>query len=287
MRIRVRDTELFFDVEGAGWVAEGPTLRQKPTLVLLHGGPGFDHSSFKPSFSPLSDVAQIVYVDHRGNGRSDRTTRDRWTLDDWGDDLHALCEALGIERPIVLGQSFGGMVAMSYATRHPGHPGALILSSTTAKTRLDRCYDVFERLGGAVARQAAEAYWTNPGSETLPDYAKHCMPLYNTTAADPDANRRVAWNLDVMFHFCGGEDHTMDLLPSLERVRCPTLVLAGVDDPITTQADLEDIHRALPDGVSTLEVFERCGHGVFRDDPERGFASIRRFIEAVDPTRAD
>ena len=287
MRIQVRDTELFFDVEGAGWVADGPALRQQPTLILLHGGPGFDHSSFKPAFSRLADRVQIVYLDHRGNGRSDRTPSERWNLADWGDDLHAFCETLGIERPIVLGNSFGGMVAMSYATRHPEHPAALILSSTSAKTRLDRCYDVFERLGGAVARRAAEAYWTNPGNETLPDYAKHCIPLYNTKPTDPDANRRVEWNFDVMYHFCGGEDHTMDLLPDLARVVCPTLVLAGVDDPITTREDLEDIHAALPDGLSTLEIYEGCGHGVFRDDPERGFASIRRFVDRVDPTRAD
>ena len=46
MRIRVRDTTLFFDVEGAKLEADGKLMREKPTLLLLHGGPGFDHSSF-------------------------------------------------------------------------------------------------------------------------------------------------------------------------------------------------------------------------------------------------
>ena len=171
MRIRVRDTTLFFDVEGAKLEADGKQMREKPTLLLLHGGPGFDHSSFKPQFSALADVAQVVYLDHRGNGRSDTGTPDEWTLANWGDDVRAFCEALEIERPVVLGQSFGGMVAMSYATRHPEHPGKLVLSSTTARTRLDRVYATFRRLGGPEAERAARAYWEKPGSETLPDYA--------------------------------------------------------------------------------------------------------------------
>ena len=89
MRIQVRDTTLFFDVEGPKLVAEGTEMRELPTLVLLHGGPGFDHSSFKPTFSPLADAAQIIYLDHRGNGRSERDTPEKWTLDDWADDLAA------------------------------------------------------------------------------------------------------------------------------------------------------------------------------------------------------
>ena len=70
MFIEVNGARLFFDVEGAGLVADGPEMRRKPTLVLLHGGPGFDHTIYKPAFSALSDIVQIVYVDQRGNGRS-------------------------------------------------------------------------------------------------------------------------------------------------------------------------------------------------------------------------
>ena len=284
MRIRVRDTTLFFDVEGAKLVVDGPQLREKPTLVLLHGGPGFDHSGFKPGFSRLAEVAQVVYLDHRGNGRSERETRQRWNLGDWGDDLRAFCDALEIERPVVLGQSFGGMVAMAYATRHPEHPGGLILSSTTARTRLDRVYAAFERLGGAEARQAAQRYWEAPGAATLPDYARLCFPLYTRTPQDPDANARTRWNFDVMFDFGGGEDLSMNWLPDLPKVRCPTLVLVGEDDPITPPGDSEDIAAALPEGRVRLERFPGCGHGVFRDDPEAGFGVIRAFLEEASGT---
>ena len=55
-------------------------MQQRPTLLLLHGGPGADHSLYKPAFSQLAGIAQVIYLDHRGNGRSDRATPDTWTL---------------------------------------------------------------------------------------------------------------------------------------------------------------------------------------------------------------
>jgi proline iminopeptidase len=74
MFIEVNGARLFFDVEGTGLVPEGPRMREKPTLLLLHGGPGFDHTLYRPAFSVLADLVQIVYLDHRGNGRSTGTT---------------------------------------------------------------------------------------------------------------------------------------------------------------------------------------------------------------------
>ncbi len=89
----------------------------KPVLLCLHGGPGLDHSTLKPVLSSLSDMAQVIYLDQRGHGRSDRSSREHWTLAQWADDVREFCNVLGIENPIVLGVSFGGYVAMTYAIR--------------------------------------------------------------------------------------------------------------------------------------------------------------------------
>jgi pimeloyl-ACP methyl ester carboxylesterase len=70
MFVHVNGAKIYFDVESAGLVPDGPRMRTKPTLLLLHGGPGFDHTLYKPAFSALADIAQIIYLDHRGNGRS-------------------------------------------------------------------------------------------------------------------------------------------------------------------------------------------------------------------------
>src|SRR5437764_930857 len=104
-----------------GLVPDGPTMRE-PIVVCLHGGPGSDHTTLKPYLAPLADDAQLVFPDQRGNGRSDESSPDRWNLDTWVEDMHGFCEALGIERPIIFGQSFGGIVAVGVAIRYPELP---------------------------------------------------------------------------------------------------------------------------------------------------------------------
>ena len=125
----------FVDIDGAKLVPDGMTMRERPTVILLHGGPGFDHTAFKATYASLAEIAQVVYYDHRGNGRSEHGPQELWTLDQWADDLRTLCDVLGIERPVVFGASFGGFVALNYALRHPDHPARLILLSTAARIR--------------------------------------------------------------------------------------------------------------------------------------------------------
>ena len=163
MRIEIEPgVRLFVDVEGPAFVPEGPRLREKPTLILMHGGPGYDHSSFKPLFSQLADLALIVYYDHRGHGRSDPRPPAEWTLDTFADDIVRLCDALGVVKPIVLGQSFGGFVAQRYIARHPQHAAKVVLSSTSPHLGLARKLVMFDKLGGAPARDAVAALLTRP-----------------------------------------------------------------------------------------------------------------------------
>jgi len=280
MRIDIGGSRLFFDVEGAKLRPDGSRMREVPTLVLLHGGPGFDHSSFKPDLAPLADVAQLVYLDHRSQGRSDRTSPECWTLDHWADDVKAFCDALEIEHPIVMGNSFGGFVAMAYAIRHPEHPRKLILSSTAARQRLDRALAVFERLGGPHAREVANRFWQHPSDEARDEYMRVCLPLYNRrkSPGDADAMRRTVFNLELMDHFINNEMRTFNLLPALARIQCPTLILAGEDDPILPIGDSEDIAGAIPSQFVRFERFPNAGHGVFRDDPDRALQILRDFI---------
>lgn len=275
------DVRLFVDIEGAGLVADGARMRQKPALILLHGGPGFDHTGFKPAFSRLSDLAQIVYYDQRGHGRSDPRPPHEWTLDNYADDVVRLCDVLGIEKPIVLGQSFGGFVAQRYIARHPRHAAKVILSSTSGQLGLARKLAMFEQLGGPAARDAAERFWTMPGASTFERYWKLCRPLYTLAdAAAGDAAARASFNQDILFAWSGGELQAMDLLPGLAGAQCPVLVMAGGRDPVCPLADARDIVAALPPQLVQFAQFDACGHGVWRDDPEAAFACLRGFIGA-------
>ncbi len=281
MRIQIAPgRHLFIDIEGSALVPDGPALRPKPTLLLLHGGPGYDHSSFKPLFSQLADIAQVVYVDHRGHGRSDPCPPAEWTLDTFADDVVRLCDALGIGKPIVLGQSFGGFVAQRYLARHPGQPSKVILSSTSARLSLPRKLAMFERLGGAAARAAAERFWTAPDAASWADYGRLCRPHYNRRPADSEAAQRTLFKSEILFHWVATEQQSMDLLPGLARAQCPVLVLAGERDPVCPLADAQDIADALPTQWVQFERFADCGHGVWRDDPDAAFVALRRFIAA-------
>ena len=81
---------------------------ERPVVFLLHGGPGGDHASYKTNTAALRDVAQLVYIDHRGSGRSSKADPETYTLENNIDDLDALREHLGIERITLLGSSYGG-----------------------------------------------------------------------------------------------------------------------------------------------------------------------------------
>jgi proline iminopeptidase len=278
MRVHVGDVSLWFDVEGAGLVPDGPQMKERPTLLLLHGGPGFDHSLFKPAYGQLADVAQVVYLDHRANGRSDPGDRSEWRLDVWADDVRRFCDALEIEHPIVLGWSFGGMVAMEYAARHPDHPSKLILQSTMGQLDVDRITEGFRRAGGDEAADIANAYWTEGAPpEAMMAYATTCLPLYSPSPQNPDEATRPLMNFDLLAD-AGAYMRGMDLLPGLANVRCPTLVLAGEDDPICTIDAMDDVVAALPAEHVRFERIPKAGHFANRDDPERFFSLLREFI---------
>lgn len=289
MRVLVNGVRLFFDVEGVSLVPDGPLMRQKPTLLLLHGGPGFDHSIYKPAYSGLTDCAQVIYLDHRGNGRSDAGPQQAWTLAQWGDDVRAFCNVLGIERPIVLGASFGGQVAMAYATRHPSHPGKLILISTEAAggSHQDRKIAMFEKLGGpevgAMARRRFLEGYTDKAA--VDAWLRLAFPLYTRTPRDPNGSRRIVPNLQVLQWFTrpGGEAHTFNLIPDLARVECPTLVMGGEEDPMTPIECQADIAAALPPHLVRFERFAACGHAVVTDAKESALAMIGEFIIGSHP----
>lgn len=283
MFVQVNGARLFFDVEGAGLVPDGLAMKAKPTLVLLHGGPGADHTIYKPVFSALSDIAQIVYLDHRGNGRSSGDDPATWNLVQWGDDVKGLCDALGIAKPIVYGASFGGFVAQAYATRHPDHPSKLILASTAARMDFQAVFAEFQRIGGSEARAVAEAYWTAPSAERRARYFEVCLPLYRARAGgSPDWLKRAVVRNDVAIWFNGpGNEHgRMDFRADLARIQCPVLILAGDRDPITPIAFSETIAASLPAHLVQFERFANCGHGVLADETQAALAKIRQFILA-------
>src|SRR5262245_29871912 len=203
VRISIGDTRLYFDVEGASLAVDDGGLRERPTILLLHGGPGLDHSTFKPYFSPLAGLAQLVYLDQRGQGRSDRPPLESCTPTRMADDAAALCRALGIERPTVLGHSFGGFVALDMAIRHPDVVGRLVLLNTAAASAdMDGGLEMLEAHHGPAVRATAERMFGGDFSiAALEQFGRIVGPTY---VGDPQAGPaaqalfgRCAFNAEV------------------------------------------------------------------------------------------
>jgi pimeloyl-ACP methyl ester carboxylesterase len=121
MRVSVNGVRLFFEVEGAKFYPDGPNMRERPTLLLLHGGPGMDHSTFMPGYSRVSSTAQVIYLDHRGNGRSERGDPGSWQLENWADDVKGFCDALEPPTPQVILDGLGSKQKMLEVFENSGH----------------------------------------------------------------------------------------------------------------------------------------------------------------------
>jgi pimeloyl-ACP methyl ester carboxylesterase len=283
MRIKVGDVNLYFDVDGAALIPEGDTMTERPTLLLLHGGPGADHSLFKPEFAALSDLAQIVYLDQRGSGRSDTGSAASWTWRQWADDVAGFCRVLDITRPILVGTSSGALVALNCAARHPDLAAGLILDSPLGvPTSLTETLEVFERRGGPLARDAARRYLTGDTSdEAARAWKEHALPLYGDAAAQADMAQRRAracLNDDVLTHFRSGACGPTEATDYLPAITCPILILAGENDPVVPAAATRRLAASIPNTAVTLEILRGVGHGTFRQETWTAFTHVRHFI---------
>ena len=282
MRIDVRGTTLWFDTDGPALVPDGTTMRPRPTLLLLHGGPGgYDHSYFKPWFGALTDVAQVVYLDLRDHGRSARGDPAAWSFEVCADDVAAFCTALRIERPVVFGHSMGGFVAILLGARHPELPAALILQSTMARFDLDRLTEGFRREGGDEVAALARSDYSGEREVTDAEWAR-VFAAFGPNVPDAATLARRLRNPALGEH---GMDlmRRLDLLRELPRITCPTLVCTGERDGVTPLAAAEEMVGGMTPGVGRLGVLPGAGHFPWLDDGAAYFDVIRGFLSEVSP----
>ncbi len=284
MRLTINDTELYFDVDGAALVADGPSMRERPTFLLLHGGPGFDHTTYKPHVSPLADSGQLVYLDQRGQGRSARAPIDSCSPMQMADDAASLCRTLGIERPVVLGHSFGGFVALHLAIRHPEVAGRLVLLNTAAASAdMAGGLEMLEDRHGRAVRAAAERVFGGDFSEAAQaDFQRLAFPAYVSNPANAmlleEAFARAVLNMNVAAHYFERYAPTYDVRGDLGAIRVPTLIVTGDEDWVIHP----NASRALAAAISDAEllVIPGVGHMTFVERPEVVLSAIRRFVGA-------
>lgn len=282
MRAAIRGTEIYFDIEGMGLVPDGPRMREKPTAFLIHGGPGGDHTGYKPGMSPLAERMQLVYFDHRGQGRSGRGDPALYNLDENVEDMEALRRHLGLGPIISIGTSYGGMVAQAHAARYPDSVSHLILIVTAAHYGFNaRARQIVAERGSPEQIAVCEDLWAGKldSEEKLDRYYALMAPMYSTTynpaTAAPPRGIRSHEALNRAFA-PGGFLQTYDLRPELSRITAPTLILAGRHDWICAPEFSEELHRLIPG--SDLRIFENSSHSIRADEPQALLDAIAGFV---------
>jgi proline iminopeptidase len=289
MRAKIRDTEIYFDIEGVGMKAEEDRMVERPVMFVAHGGPGGDHSSYKGSVSPLADRVQIVYFDHRGQGRSARGPKETYTLENNVEDLEALRQHLGLDKIVLLGTSYGGMVALSYAVRYPENLSHLIAVVTSANSRfLDRAKEIIAERGTPEQQGVCEKLWAGAfeTDEELEDYYEKMGPLYSLKHDPEQAKKRAKRSIrsiDAINEGFGGFLRTYDVMDQLHKITCPTLVIAGRQDWICPPDLSEEFAAHIPQ--ADLRIFENSSHSVAADEPDLYLDAIRGFLAYNQNTR--
>jgi proline iminopeptidase len=276
--------QAFVRVDGARlFVAE---LGDGAPLVVLHGGPDFDHAYLRPELDRLAGATRLVYYDQRGRGRSSAGVRPTdVTMESELRDLDALRAHLGLESTAVLGHSWGAVVAMAYAARHPERVSHLVLLNPAPASRADWVVlaESLERNRPAadVARLAEVAETPAFREGDAHAEADYYRAHFRMTLRRPDLLEELVGRLRRHFtadgvlaaraveerlydETCRTDD--FDLLPGLRGLGgVPTLVLTGEHDfiPVETAVRIAD---AVPG--ARLAVLPDCGHFTFLERPD-------------------
>lgn len=283
MKAKIRGTEIFFDIAGMQIQPVGQEFIEKPVLFLLHGGPGGDHSRFKQNSLELQNAAQLVFIDHRGCGRSKKTKRKDYTLENNIEDIEALRKYLGLEKICILGTSYGGMVAQGYAIRYPKHVEKLILVVTAPSYRfLDDAKKLLHARGTAKQIAMCEHLWngTFKNHHHVMRFFKMTDELYSLKAKK---NRKqsfrashITWSHDALNEGFTGSLRTFDFIPKLKKITCPTLILAGDQDWICNPSQSKIIAKHIKN--SKLKIFKKCGHALAVDAHAQYIKTVTKFL---------
>ncbi|WCK52358.1 alpha/beta fold hydrolase [Aneurinibacillus sp. Ricciae_BoGa-3] len=289
MFAQINGTRIFYDIEGAGYVPQGAIMHQKPVCFVLHGGPGGDHTTFKPALTPLSEKMQLVYIDNRGSGLSDRGPQSSYTLENNTSDLEELRQQLGLEKIVLLGHSYGGMVALRFAIEYPQSVSSLLLLTTSPSYKfIERAKQFIREKGTTEQKRMANILWQGAfeSQEQLIQYYEVMEPLYsytyNRNPSKEELKRkeetlsRSNRNYQAINEGFGGFLRKYNVIKQLSSITCPTLIMAGRHDWITSVEESLVLAEKIPN--NELVVFEGSSHSVFKDEYERFISVVSTFI---------
>ena len=260
-----------------------------PVMIAHSGGPGMDARGWY-NFAKIDDFVTIVSIHPRGSGLSGSAAGDAYLLPDYASDVDALRIHLGLDKPILMGWSHGGMVAMQFALTHPDSLSKLILFDTSAyfgeflsdiegSVQEFKHEPWFEKSFAALKAEWAGEYQSDEDMARLwVDEMKFYFKQFDARAeAYHERTKDLPVRIAPLKTFNDKEAATMDLRPHLKKISVPTLVMVGRQDFITNVAMAEEMVKHIPN--ARLEIFEDSGHYAFVEEPEKFYRLIKEFVE--------
>jgi 3-oxoadipate enol-lactonase len=246
-----------------------PALRE--AVVLLHGFL-FDHAAWRHQLEAVAPLGRAIAFDQPGHGRSE--VPPPFTVPAQADALAGALAELGVRRALVVGHSWGGMVALELALRHPRSVGALALVATSGEreTALERakyaallaCVRRFGRPDWIVLGQLAPLLFGRDALRARPDLVRAFAAGYRALPFEA---------LERGLHAIIGRPR---LLERLREVTAPALVVCGREDRCLPPVRSERLARALPG--ARLHLLDRAGHMCLLEQPDALDGAVVPFL---------
>jgi len=248
-------------------------------LIVLHGGPGLDHSMFRPYLDPLGDEYRLLYVDERGQGRSQRVDPATLSLEVFARDVDLLAETLELDRFALLGHSFGAIIATYHATELGTATAYVISAGGDSSDALDAdvqaSLDALGKDGKAIA-DSWEAEKTVETDAQLKELLRDQLPFHFHGQPPPGYLEDSVGSPEVLRYFANMGYGAFDFRPRLNDVDKPTLVIVGEHDRTTTTRAARVLHEGIPG--SELHIVPGAGHMSFVEEPDDYLSTVRNFL---------
>jgi proline-specific peptidase len=262
-------------------------------ILLMHGGPGLDYKTMLP-LEPLADQFTLIFYDHRCNGQSEGAEVTSMTMENLTADADALRQALGIEKWVVLGHSFGGNVALEYTLRYPQNISHLVLMNTggdqwwvnqnAPKLLAKRGYD-------EKTVQAARRFYNGDiKAEEFEDIYMMFSSAYNydnslfSMEKDFDPALMPKFRPEALIFGYSQLLRGWSVMDRLKEIQVPTLVLAGRYDFLFPTEHQVALAAGIPN--ARLEIIERAGHNPHMEQQAVTIQLIRDFVSLKKPGTA-
>ncbi|HET6539283.1 MAG TPA: alpha/beta fold hydrolase [Chryseolinea sp.] len=275
-RRKINGTNLYFSVKGKG-----------DYLLVIHGGPGLNHSYFKPYLKPLENTFKVVYFDQRACGKSSIPASDSISLKFLVDDIEEIRKVLKTEKINILAHSWGVVLAIQYGLQYPGRISKLILSDPVM---LSREYD--QEAAALVQKKSTKedsvvrAKIVSDGNLDTKDYEELFRLSFNPSAYNRDNVAKINLNLPDNFGVANNalftglmKDPSMNanLYDSLRSLKFSVLVIHGQAD-VVPLSSVKRLNENLP--KAQLEVFQRSGHFPFVEESVLYNEKVNAFFKA-------